>query len=73
MLNTRQILFIKNKIENISMKALKLDFINAKSYIIGLGETLTHWGTVVLKWTIHDNCVCMFYLLPEKLSLYHYD
>ena len=55
------------------MKALKLDFINAKSYIIGLGETLTHWDTVVLKWTIHDNCVCMFYLLPEKLSLYHYD
>jgi hypothetical protein len=42
------------------MKTLKLDFINAKSYIIGLGETLTHWGTVVLKWIIHDNCVCMF-------------
>jgi hypothetical protein len=35
------------------MKTLKLDFINAKSYIIGLGETLTHWGTVVLKYSTY--------------------
>ena len=30
---------IKNKNEKISMQTLKLDFINAKSYIIGLGRT----------------------------------